>query len=81
MNDNPKMQVARLDDIERRVALIATLAFAAVAAGGLVLAATSLRIGSGVALDLLGVAAAVGALAVVAALARPQAADSNGDQT
>ena len=66
---------------ERRVALIATLAFAAVAAGGLVLAATSLRIGSGVALDLLGVAAAVGALAVVAALARPQTAGSSGDQT
>lgn len=56
---------------ERRVALIAALAFAAVAAGGLVLAATSVQIGSGVALDLLGVAAAVGALAVVAALARP----------
>jgi hypothetical protein len=56
---------------ERRVALIASLAFAAVAAGGFVLAATSVQIGSGVALDLVGVAAAVGALAVVAALARP----------
>jgi hypothetical protein len=58
---------------ERRATLIATLALVAVAAGGLVLAATSLRIGSGVATDLLGVAAAVAALAVVAALARPRA--------
>jgi hypothetical protein len=58
---------------ERRAALIATLALVAVATGGLVLAATSLRIGSGVATDLLGVAAAVAALAVVAALARPRA--------
>ena len=56
---------------ERRLGLIATLAFLAVTAGGLVLAATSLKIGSGVAVDLLGVAAAVGALAVVATLARP----------
>jgi len=58
---------------ERRVSLIATLALVAVAAGGLVQAATSLRIGSGVATDLLGVAAAVAAVAVVAALARPRA--------
>lgn len=58
---------------ERRVGLIATLAFVAVAAGGFVLAATSLQIGSGVARDLLGVGAAVGALAIVAALARPHA--------
>jgi hypothetical protein len=57
---------------ERRIGLIATLAFVAVAAGGFVLAATSLKIGGGVALDLLGVAAAVGALAAVAALARPR---------
>jgi hypothetical protein len=57
---------------ERRASLIATLALVAVAAGGLVFAATSLRIGSGVATDLLGVAAAVAALAVVAALARPR---------
>lgn len=58
---------------ERRASLIATLALVAVAAGGLVLAATALRIGGGVATDLLGVAAAVAALAVVAALARPRA--------
>jgi uncharacterized membrane protein len=58
---------------ERRAALIATLALASVAASGLVLAATSVRIGSGVATDLLGVAAAVAALAIVAALARPRA--------
>ena len=55
---------------ERRAALIATLALLAVGAGGLVLAATSLDIGSGIAIDLLGVAAAVGALVVVARLAR-----------
>jgi hypothetical protein len=58
---------------ERRAGLIATLALVAVVAGGLVLAATSLRIGSGIATDLVGVAAAVAALAVVAALARPRA--------
>ena len=56
---------------ERRVALIAVLALLAVGCGGLVLAATSLDIGSGVAVDLLGVAAAVAALVVVARLARP----------
>jgi len=55
---------------ERRAGLIVTLAIVAVAAGGLILAATSLRIGSGVATDVLGVAAAVAALAVVAGLAR-----------
>ena len=58
---------------ERRAALIATLALLAVCAGGLVLAATSLPIGAGIATDLLGVGAAVSALAVVAALARPRA--------
>ena len=57
---------------ERRAALIVTLALLAVGAGGLVLAATSLRIGSGVGTDLLGVAAAVAAVAVVAGLARPR---------
>jgi hypothetical protein len=56
---------------ERRAALIAMLSLLGVGAGGLVLAATSLDIGSGIAIDLLGVAAAVGALVVVARLARP----------
>jgi hypothetical protein len=55
---------------ERRAGLIVALAIGTVACGGVVLAATSLRIGEGVAVDLLGVAAAVGALAVVASLAR-----------
>ena len=64
------LDAARLS--ERRVLLIAAVALLAVAASGLVLAATSFRIGSGVATDLLGVAAAVAALAVVAALARPR---------
>jgi hypothetical protein len=58
---------------ERRIALVAVLALLAISAGGLVLAATSVDLGSGVAIDLLGVAAAVGALAVVASLARPRA--------
>ena len=57
---------------ERRAALIAALALASVVVGGIVLAATSLRIPSGLATDLLGVAAAVAALAVVASLARPR---------
>jgi hypothetical protein len=56
---------------ERRAALIAVLSLLGVTAGSLVLAATSLEIGSGIALDLVGVAAAVGALVVVARLARP----------
>jgi len=55
---------------ERRAGLIVALALGTIACGGVVLAATSLRIGEGVAVDLLGVAAAVGALAVVASLAR-----------
>ena len=55
---------------ERRAGLIVTLMLVAVGAGGLVLAATSLRVGSGVATDLLGVAAAVAALAILAGLAR-----------
>jgi hypothetical protein len=55
---------------ERRAALIVTLSLVAVAAGALVLAATSVPIGGGVAIDALGVVAAVAALAVVAGLAR-----------
>ena len=55
---------------ERRAGLIVALAVGAVAFGGLVFAATALRIGSGVAIDLLGAAAAVGALAVLASVAR-----------
>ena len=55
---------------ERRAALIAVLSLLGVTAGGLVLAATSIDVGSGILLDLLGVAAAIGALVVVARLAR-----------
>ena len=58
---------------ERRAALIAVLSLLGVTAGGLVLAATSLDVGSGILLDLVGVAAAVGALVVVARLARRSA--------
>ncbi len=58
---------------ERRAGLIVTLAALAVVVGGLVLAATSLRIGSGIAIDLLGATAAVAALAVLAAVAGPRA--------
>jgi hypothetical protein len=57
--------------VERRAGLIVTLAIGAVALGGLVLAATSLQIGSGIAIDIVGVTAAIGALVVLAALARP----------
>jgi hypothetical protein len=57
---------------ERRAALIASLGLAAVVFGGLVLAATSVRIGSGIVTDLLGAAAAVATLAVVASFARPR---------
>ena len=55
---------------ERRAALIAVLSLLGVTAGGLVLAATSIDVGSGILLDLVGVAAAIGALVVVARLAR-----------
>lgn len=55
---------------ERRAGLIAALGIGAVALGGLVLAATSVPLGTGVTTDLVGVAAAVAALAVVATLAR-----------
>jgi hypothetical protein len=55
---------------ERRAGLIAALGIGSVALGGLVLAATSVRLASGIAADLVGVAAAVAALAVVATLAR-----------
>jgi hypothetical protein len=55
---------------ERRLVLVVVLTLIAVGAGGLVLAATSLDIGSGIATDLLGVVAAVAALVVVARLAR-----------
>ena len=57
---------------ERRAALIAVLALLAISAGGVVLAATAVDLGSGVAVDLLGAAAAVAALAIVATLARPR---------
>jgi hypothetical protein len=55
---------------ERRAALVLLLSLGAVAAGGLVLAATSVPLGSGIVTDLLGAAAAVAALALVAKLAR-----------
>jgi hypothetical protein len=61
-------EAARL--IDRRAALIAAVALVGVAGAALVLAATAVGVGSGVASDLLGVAAAIGALAVVASLAR-----------
>jgi len=57
---------------ERRAGLIVALAGGSVAAGGLVLTATSLRIGSGIAIDIIGVAAAVAAVGVLAAVARPR---------
>jgi len=57
---------------ERRAGLIVALSLGAVAVGGLVLAATSLRIGTGIAIDTLGAAAAIAAVAVLAAVARPR---------
>ena len=57
---------------ERRAGLIVTLAVGSVAAGALVLAATSLRIGSGIVVDVVGVAAAVAAVGILAAIARPR---------
>jgi hypothetical protein len=55
---------------ERRAALIGVLALGSVFAGGVVLAATSVPIGTGVLTDLAGVVGAIAALAVVASFAR-----------
>jgi hypothetical protein len=55
---------------ERRAGLIAALGIGAVLLGGFVLAATSVQLGTGISADLVGAAAAVAALAVVATLAR-----------
>jgi hypothetical protein len=64
----------RAEDVERlterRAGLIVALAIGAVALGGVMLAATSLRLGSGVALDAVGVLAAIGVLFVVTLVAR-----------
>ena len=64
----------RAEDVERlterRAGLIVALSIGAVTLGGVVLAATSLRLGSGVALDGIGVLAAIGALFVVTLVAR-----------
>ena len=56
---------------ERRIALITILALVGVGAAGLVFAATSLPIGSGIGTDTLGVVAAAVVLVIVAQLARP----------
>jgi hypothetical protein len=61
-------EAGRLTD--RRLALIASVSLLGVVAGAAILAATALGIGSGVATDVVGVAAAVGTVAVVASLAR-----------
>jgi hypothetical protein len=55
---------------ERRASLIVVLALVTIVCGGVVLAATAVPIGRGVAIDLLGAAAAVAAVAVIAAIAR-----------
>ena len=55
---------------ERRAGLVAALGVGSVALGGFVLAATSVQLGTGITADLVGAAAAVAALAVVATLAR-----------
>jgi len=55
---------------ERRAGLIVVLAIATVVCAGIVLTATALPVGRGVAIDLLGAAAAVAAVGVVARAAR-----------
>jgi len=54
---------------ERRAGLIVALAIGATSVGGVVLAATAVRVGAGIALDIAGVVAAVGAVFVIAAAA------------
>jgi hypothetical protein len=55
---------------ERRAGLIAALGIGSFVLGDLVLAATSVQLGTGIVADLVGVTAAVAALAVIATLAR-----------
>ena len=56
--------------LERRALLIATATLGAMLVGAFALAATALTVGGGVLADLLGVVAAIGALAIVAWLAQ-----------
>ena len=56
--------------LERRAMVIATATVGAVLVGALALAATAVQVGGGVLADLLGVVAAIGALAIVAWLAQ-----------
>jgi hypothetical protein len=63
----------RADDVEqlteRRAGMIVALTIGAIALAGLVLAATAIRVGSGIVLDLAGVLAAVAAAFVIAGVA------------
>ena len=56
--------------VGRRLSLVAAVALAAGGIGGMVLTIAELSVSGGLALELLGVAAAVGVLAIVGALAR-----------
>jgi hypothetical protein len=71
-----ELRGARREDarsIARRLAALGVLAFLSLVLGSLVVLATAVPIGGGLALDLVGVAAAASALAVVAVLARRSA--------
>jgi hypothetical protein len=58
---------------ERRAVRIVAIALGGVAVGGLALAATAIDLGSGVWLDIAGVAGAIVALTLLALVARPRA--------
>lgn len=71
-----ELRGARREDargVARRLAALVVLAFASLVLGSLVVLATAVPIGGSLVLDILGVAAATGALAVVALLARRSA--------
>jgi hypothetical protein len=61
-----------------RAALVGVLAVSAVVLGGIMLGLSGLRLGGGIGWEVVGLAAAVGALALVAALARRTQRDMSG---
>ena len=72
-------EVERL--LERRAGLILALAIGSVALGGFLLAATSLQLGSGISVDIVGACAAVTAIALLALVARPRASRDPGSSS
>jgi hypothetical protein len=69
---------AEPDTVRVRAVLVAVLAAAAIVLGGIMLGLVGLRLGGGIGWELVGLVAAVGALALVAMLARRAQRDLSG---